>query len=62
MGTKEIALIGGISAFAAASRVVLAAIPNVQPVTFIVALSGIVFGSFEGFLIGSTTASYLIYF
>lgn len=56
MGTKEIVLIGGISAFAAASRVVFVAIPNVQPVTFIVALSGMIFGSFEGFLVGSTTA------
>lgn len=56
MGTKEIALIGGISAFASASRVLFVAIPNVQPVTFIVAISGLVFGPFEGFLVGSTTA------
>ncbi|WP_234118643.1 ECF transporter S component [Clostridium hydrogenum] len=56
MGTKEIALIGGISAFASASRVVFTGIPNVQPVTFIVAITGMVFGPFEGFLVGSTTA------
>lgn len=55
-GTKEIALIATLSAFAAISRVPFAAIPNVQPVTFLVALSGLVFGIYPGFLIGSTTA------
>ncbi len=56
MGTKEIALIATLSAFAAVSRVPFAAIPNVQPTTFLVALSGYVFGSYEGFLVGSTAA------
>jgi energy-coupling factor transport system substrate-specific component len=56
MGTKEIALIATLSSFAAAVRVPFAALPNIQPSTFIVALSGYVFGPYEGFLIGATTA------
>ncbi|HBC95595.1 MAG TPA: ECF transporter S component [Clostridium sp.] len=55
-GTKEIAIIATLSAFAAISRIIFALIPNVQPVTFLVAISGFVFGPYEGFLIGSTTA------
>lgn len=56
MGTKEIALIATLSAFSAVSRVPFAAIPGVQPTTFLVALSGYVFGPYEGFLVGSTSA------
>lgn len=55
-GTKEIAVIATLSAFAAVSRMVFAPIPNVKPVTFLVAISGFVFGPYEGFLIGSTAA------
>jgi energy-coupling factor transport system substrate-specific component len=54
MGTKEIALIATLSTFAAVTRVVFAALPNIKPTTFLVALSGYVFGPYEGFLIGST--------
>ena len=56
LGTKEIAIIATLSAFSAMSRIVFAPIPNVKPVTFLVALSGFVFGPYEGFLIGSTSA------
>ena len=56
LGTKEIAIIATLSAFTAMSRIVFAPIPNVKPVTFLVALSGFVFGPYEGFLIGSTSA------
>lgn len=56
MGTKEIAIIATLSSFAAASRVPFASLPNIQPSTFIVALSGYVFGPYEGFLVGTTTA------
>jgi energy-coupling factor transport system substrate-specific component len=55
-GAKEIAVIATLSAFAAISRLPFAAIPNVQPTTFIVAISGLVFGPYAGFLVGSTTA------
>ncbi|MFU0825239.1 ECF transporter S component [Clostridium sp.] len=56
MGTKEIALVATLSAFSAVCRVPFYVIPSVQPTTFLVALSGLVFGSYEGFLIGSTAA------
>lgn len=56
LGTKEIAIIATLSAFTAMSRIVFAAIPNVKPVTFLVALSGYVFGPYAGFLVGSTSA------
>ena len=56
MGTKEIALIATLSAFAGASRVPFAVLPNIQPTTFLVALFGYVFGIYRGFLIGVTTA------
>lgn len=56
MGTKEIAIMATLSAFAGAARVPFAAIPNVQPTTFLVALSGYVFGPYEGFIVGTTTA------
>lgn len=54
MGPKEIALIATLSTFAAVARAAFAALPNIKPTTFIVAISGLVFGPFEGFLIGST--------
>lgn len=56
MGTKEIALVATLSAFSAVCRVPFSVIPSVQPTTFLVALSGLVFGSYEGFLVGSTAA------
>lgn len=56
MGTKEIAVVATLSAFSAASRILFAPIPNVQPVTFLIALTGFVFGSYEGLLVGSTSA------
>ena len=55
-GTKEIAIIATLSAFAGVSRVPFYMIPSVQPTTFIIALSGLIFGSYEGFLIGSSAA------
>ncbi|MCI1944552.1 ECF transporter S component [Clostridium luticellarii] len=55
-GTKEIAIIATLSAFAAVARIIFAVLPNVKPVTFLVAISGFAFGPYEGFLIGSTTA------
>ncbi|MDP4091052.1 MAG: ECF transporter S component [Bacillota bacterium] len=56
LGPKELALIGTLSSFAAVMRVPFAAIPNVQPCTFIVAVSGYIFGPYKGFLVGINTA------
>lgn len=56
MGTKEIALVATLGAIAGVFRIPFASIPNVQPTTFLVAVSGNVFGPFVGFLVGSTAA------
>ncbi len=53
---KEIAIIATLSGLAGISRVPFAALPNVQPTTFLVILSGTVFGPFYGFLVGATAA------
>ena len=55
-GLLDVTFIATMSSFAAISRVPFAVIPNVQPVTFLIAMSGLVFGPFNGFIIGATTA------
>lgn len=54
--TKTIAIIGTLAALSVAGRVLFAVIPNVQPSTFIIIVSGYVFGPLAGFMVGSTTA------
>lgn len=53
---KEIALIANLAALAGLSRVPFAAVPSLQPTTFLVLISGFVFGPFCGFIIGSLAA------
>ncbi len=54
--SREIALIAVLAAVAAVGRVPFAALPNVQPTTFVVIVSGFVFGPRAGFMVGSTAA------
>jgi len=54
--SKEIALISILGAFSATSRIPFAALPSIQPCTFIIFVSGYVFGPFAGFFIGMETA------
>ncbi|MBC7107498.1 MAG: ECF transporter S component [Methanomassiliicoccales archaeon] len=56
VSSKEIALIGILSAITAASRIPFAALPSVQPCTFLIAATGIVFGPLAGVMVGSMTA------
>lgn len=56
VSTREIAVIAVLGAIAALGRVSLAALPNIQPVTFLVIISGYVFGARTGFMVGSTAA------
>lgn len=56
MGPKEIAVISTLSAFSAAARIMFAPFPNIKPTTFLTALFGYIFGPYEGFIIGATTA------
>jgi len=53
---KVLALVATLGALAAVARVPFAAIPNVQPTTFLVMLSGYVFGVRVGFLVGAIAA------
>jgi energy-coupling factor transport system substrate-specific component len=53
---REMVLLAILAAIAAVSRIPFAAIPNVQPTTFVVIMSGYVFGAESGFLVGATAA------
>ena len=55
-GSREVAVVGALAAVAAAGRVLFAAVPGVQPATFIVIMAGYVFGAEPGFMVGALTA------
>lgn len=55
LAVKEIAIIATMSGLAGVSRVPFAAIPNVQPTTFLVIVSGYVFGPGFGFMVGAVS-------
>jgi energy-coupling factor transport system substrate-specific component len=54
--TREIALIACLAALAGLGRIPFAALPGIQPTTFLVILSGFVFGPMTGFLVGALAA------
>jgi energy-coupling factor transport system substrate-specific component len=54
--SREIVIIAILAAIAALSRIPFAAFPSVQPTTFVIIISGLVFGAESGFLIGATAA------
>jgi len=56
LGSKHIVLIATVIALAALGRIPFAAIPNVQPTTFMVMISGFVMGPQVGFMVGATAA------
>lgn len=56
ISVKEISLIATLSALAGVSRVPFAALPNIQPTTFLVIISGYVFGPGFGFMVGAIAA------
>jgi energy-coupling factor transport system substrate-specific component len=53
---RELVLLAVIAAIAAIGRVPFASIPSVQPTTFIIMMSGFVFGAESGFIIGAVAA------
>lgn len=53
---KTVAAIATLSAIAAGLRVVMAPLPNIMPTTFLVSLTGFVFGPFSGFITGALSA------
>lgn len=54
--SKEIALVAMLGTISAVLRVPFAAIPNVQPCTYIIICTGYVFGPIAGFTVGAMTA------
>lgn len=53
---KEVVLVAMLSAIAAVSRVPFAALPSIQPTSFVVIMTGVIFGSETGFMVGATAA------
>lgn len=56
VNTKEISLIATMATLAAVMRIPFAAIISVQPTTFIVMITGYVFGARAGFMVGAIGA------
>ncbi|WP_011392965.1 ECF transporter S component [Neomoorella thermoacetica] len=54
VSSREVAVIAMLGTIAAAGRVPFAGLPNIQPTTFMVIISGFVFGPRAGFMVGST--------
>lgn len=55
-GAREVAVVGALAAVGAAGRVFFAAVPGVQPATFVAILTGYVLGAEPGFLVGALIA------
>ena len=56
VSSKEVALVAMLGTISAVLRVPFAAIPNVQPCTYLIICSGYVFGPVAGFTVGAITA------
>ena len=56
IGSKEIAIVGILSTVSAVIRIPFAALPSVQPCTYLIICSGYVFGPLAGFMVGAMTA------
>ena len=54
--SREIVLVAVLAAIAAVSRVPFSILPSVQPTSFVIIVSAIVFGSETGFMISATAA------
>lgn len=52
ISTKQIALIATLSAISGIMRIPFAGLPNIQPSTFFILVSGYVFGPGTGFMVG----------
>lgn len=56
VGARELVILAVLAAIAAVGRVPFASLPSVQPTTFVIMMSGIVFGAESGFMIGAVAA------
>lgn len=53
---RELVILAILAAVAAVSRVPFASIPSVQPTTFVIIMTGFVFGAESGFVVGTLAA------
>lgn len=56
LSAEEVILIAVLSALGAIARVPFSALPSVQPTSFIIILTGVIFGGETGFLVGALSA------
>ncbi|MFP4545914.1 MAG: ECF transporter S component [Methanomassiliicoccales archaeon] len=56
LSSKEVALVGMMAATIAVARIPFAALPQIQPCTFLIIAVGLVFGSLSGMMCGALTA------
>lgn len=56
MKARELVLLAVLGALAAVSRIPFASLPSVQPTTFVIIVSALVFGAESGFVIGCLAA------
>ena len=55
-GSKEVALVGMLGTVSAVLRIPFAAVPSVQPCTYMIICAGYAFGPTAGFMVGAITA------
>jgi len=55
LGSKEIALVAMLGSVSAVARIPFAALPGVQPSTYLIICAGYVFGPVAGFMVGAMT-------
>ncbi|MEO2078377.1 MAG: ECF transporter S component [Bacillus sp. (in: firmicutes)] len=53
---RELVLLAVLASIAAVGRIPFASLPSVQPTTFVIMMSGFVFGAESGFIIGAVAA------
>lgn len=56
VGGREVVLLAMLAAIAAVGRVPFAAMPSIQPTSFIIIMAGLVFGAESGFIVGAVAA------
>ena len=56
VSSKEIALVAMLATVSAVLRIPFAAMPNIQPCTYLIICTGYVFGPVPGFMVGALTA------
>ncbi|WP_062351263.1 ECF transporter S component [Bacillus kwashiorkori] len=56
VSSRELVILAILAAIAAVSRIPFASIPSVQPTTFVIIMTAIVFGAESGFVVGALAA------